>query len=396
MTTAKEPLSCRREDYSLPSDLHYLNCAYMAPLPKAVEEAGIAGLRRKRDPSKVEPQHFFEESDALRARFARLVNLADPRRVAIVPSVSYGIATVARNTPIERSQNVVILGEQFPSNVYAWRRRVSEADAELRTVPAPESDVDRAVAWNQAVLEAIDSSTAAVALPHFHWSYGTRYDLAAIGERAREQGAALIVDATQSIGAYPFDVAELRPDALICAGYKTLQGPYSIGFAYFGERYDDGEPLEETWAARRDSQNFAGLVDYEDDYQGGAVRYDVGERSNWILIPMMAAALDLVLDWQVERIRDYCRTLTEDLFVTVQEMGFGVEDPAWRAGHLFGLVPPAGTDVETVREELARRRVMVSVRGRAVRVAPSVYNDTRDVEALLEALQASSRAGAAP
>ena len=114
-----------------------------------------------------------------------------------------------------------------------------------------------------------------------HWTDGTRFDLAAIGARAREVGAALVVDGTQSVGALPFDVQQLRPDALVCATYKWLMGPYSLGFAYLGPRFDDGEPLEETWIGRRGSENFKELVDYQDDYQPGALRYDVGERSNF-------------------------------------------------------------------------------------------------------------------
>ena len=341
---------------------------------------------RKRDPSAIYPPDFFDESDRLRGLFARLIGADDPQRVAILPAVSYGVATAARNLPIASKQNLVLLGEQFPSNYYSWHRLCEDTGAELRAVPAPDLAEGRGAAWNEALLAAIDGDTAIVAVPHYHWSDGTRFDLVAVGERAREVGAALVVDGTQSVGAVPFDVAQVQPDALICAGYKTLFGPYSIGLGYYGARFDGGVPLEDTWMAREGSADFAGLVSYTDELQGGALRYDVGERSNWILVPMMMAALEQVLEWRPERVSQYCARLVDGLFEQVRELGFRVEDEEWRGSHLFGLRPPEGTGSERIKEALARRRVFVSVRGDAIRVAPSVYNDEADIEALRGAL----------
>ena len=89
-------LSCQRYRFQLPPHVHYLNCAYMAPLAREVEEAGLRGMARRRDPSKIVADDFFAETDALRERFARLIGSSDPQRVAIIPAVSYGIATAAR------------------------------------------------------------------------------------------------------------------------------------------------------------------------------------------------------------------------------------------------------------------------------------------------------------
>jgi len=381
-------LTCQRDEFSLPPGLHYLNCAYMAPLPRRVEEAGIAGVRRKRVPSSITPADFFAGSDRVRALFARLVGVAEAGRIAIVPSASYGLAVAARNSPIGAGRNVVVSHEQFPSNVHVWRSACRRCGGEVRVIESPVPGEGRGEAWNLALLEAIDGNTAVVALPHLHWTDGTRFDLERIGERAREVGAALIVDGTQSVGAHPFDVERIRPDALVCAGYKWLLGPYSLGLAYFGPRFDDGEPLEETWIGRGGSEDFRGLVQYRDDYRPGAARYDVGEPSNFALMPMLEASLGLVLEWGVASIGEYCAILTEPLAAGARALGFAVEDPAWRGAHLFGLRVPAGADVVALARTLQQRDVAVSVRGSSLRVAPHVYNDEGDIAALLEALNA--------
>ncbi|HET7462614.1 MAG TPA: aminotransferase class V-fold PLP-dependent enzyme [Longimicrobium sp.] len=384
-------LTCQRDLVHLPEGLHYLNCAYMGPLLKSVEEAGVAALRRRRDPTSITAPDFFTGADRARALFGELVN-APADRVSIVPSVSYAIATVAKNARLRRGTNVVVARGQFPSNVYSWRRMVDEGEtdgAELRVVDAPGQPERRGEAWNARILEAIDEGTALVALGNVHWADGTRFDLEAIGRRAREVGALLVVDGTQSVGALPFDVDAVRPDVLVCAGYKWLLGPYSLGLAYFGERFDDAAPLEETWLGRRGSEDFARLVDYQDEYQPGGARFDVGERSNFTLMPMLIAALEQVLAWGPRNVQDYCRALTGELIEAARELGCVIEDEPWRGAHLFGIRTPPSIDAARLQRELAARRVSVSLRGDAVRVAPNVYNTPEDAAALIDALRAA-------
>jgi selenocysteine lyase/cysteine desulfurase len=308
--------------------------------------------------------------------------------VAIQPGVSYGVATAARNLAAGRGGNIVLTHEQFPGNVYSWRRVAAETGAELRMVRPPDGP-GRGAAWNERMLDAIDSGTAVVAMPHVHWTDGTRFDLVAIGARCREVGAALVVDGTQSIGALGLDVAAVQPDALVCAAYKWLLGPYSLAFAYYGPRFDEGTPIEETWIARERSDDFQHLVDYEDTYRAGAVRYDAAERSNFFLLPIATASLELLLAWRPERIQEYCRQLTRELVDQAVSLGFAVEDEAWRAHHLFGLRMPAAVDLAELRQALASRNVSVSLRGSALRLSPNVYNDVRDMEALIEVLRAA-------
>jgi selenocysteine lyase/cysteine desulfurase len=221
-----------------------------------------------------------------------------------------------------------------------------------------------------------------VALAPVHWTDGTRFDLAAIGTRAHQHGAAFVIDGTQAIGALPFDLAETRADAVICAAYKWLLGPYSLAFGWFGPRYDTGTPLEEAWLARAGSDDFRNLVAYKEEYRPAAARYDVGGRSNFALMPMAIAALEQLLDWGVPAIQDYCRRLTADLFHTLPDAGFAADHEEGRAAHIFGLRAPQGLDNAALKAELDRRDIYVSLRGSAVRVSPNVYNTPEDVDAL--------------
>ena len=379
-------LTCQRGQFNIPAGLHYLNCAYMGPLPRVAEEAGVLGLRMKRDPSAILPHHFFDTSLELRELFSGLIGEVDPARISIGPGVSYSVAIAVKNLPLSSDQNVVLTYEQFPSNMHAWAKKAQDANADLRVVGPPDT-IHRGASWNEEILTAIDSATAVVSLPTVHWTDGTIFDLVEIGRRCRDVGAALVVDGTQSVGALPFDVNVVRPDVLMCSGYKWLLGPYSVGLTYFGPSFDDGEPLEETWIGREGSEDFEHLVDYKAGYQPGAIRYDVAQRSNFALLPVAVASLRLITKWSPGRIQAYCMGLTGNLFEEVEELGFRVEDARWRSAHLFGLRMPKGLELVELQQALKARGVSASLRGSALRVSPNVYNDAADVSALLEGLR---------
>jgi selenocysteine lyase/cysteine desulfurase len=280
---------------------------------------------------------------------------------------------------------VVIAGEQFPSNVYPWMSATEEQGGELIIVEPPIAYENRGKKWNEDILNAINENTAVVAISHAHWADGTRFDLKAIRNATNEVGALLIIDGTQSIGAFPFDLEDIKPDALICAGYKWMLGPYGIGMAYYGEYFDDGKPIEENWINRLHSEDFAGLVEYESQYQPGALKYEVGEHSNFILVPMMLEALKQINDWEPGRIQSYCEKITREPLERLRESGFWVEEPGYRTAHLFGIRHKE-MPLNKVKEALSERKVYVSYRGSSIRVAPYIHNTKEDIDVLVDTL----------
>lgn len=351
----------------------------MSPLLKTVETAGIAGVQRKANPASLVSNDFFDETEELRALFAQLVHTTADR-VAFVPAVSYGIAIASHSLQLRQGQNVVIPGEEFPSNVYAWMSQCSRNGASLCIVERPDTPED----WNTRLLEAIDQDTAVIALSTVHWTNGMPFDVEQIGQRAREVGAVFIVDGTQSIGAVPFDCERVQPDILVCAGYKWLLGPYQYSCAVVGDRFLEAEPFEHNWMSRKNSQDFSRLINYQSEFQPGARRFDAGERSNFILVPMLKAALQQLLTWGVENIRDYCAGLSAGLTRALANSPYTLAPGS--SAHLFGVRVPDAERIPALLDELRRRQVYVSQRGTSIRVSPHVYNRPEDINALAEAL----------
>ena len=379
-------MNCQKHLFNLDPEVTYLNCAYMSPLMKTVEQAGIEGVLRKQQPNKVTGEDFFSETNELRQEYAKLVNCSDPNRIVVIPSVSYGFANVAKNLKLNPGDEILVVGEQFPSNVYPWRRLVQDSGAKIVTVSGPKVTTGRGKLWNEQILEAINPKTRLVATGNIHWADGTLFDMKAIRAKTNEVGAWMVIDGTQSIGAVPFDIGEIQPDALIAAGYKSLMGPYSIGLAYYGPALDDGVPVEENWINRFESENFANLVNYNDAYQPGALRYEVGEHSNFILVPMMLEAVRVLNSWGVENVKTYCDNLVDVYIKQLRDSGFVIEELNYRASNLFGIRLGEGMSMDSIKARLQEANIFVSYRGDSIRVSPNVYNDAADMEKLVEVL----------
>ena len=369
----------QRHLFDLPEDVAYLNCAYMAPLMHSVVEAGLRGVRRKARPWEIAAPDFFSEPALARSLFARIVN-ARAEDVAVVPSASYGISVAARNLPLGAGETIVLLADQFPSNLYAWRAAAAGAGAEIVAVDAPDGDL------TTAVLAAIDERTAVAALPHCRWTDGALLDLEAIGERMRAAGGALVLDLTQSAGALPIDVTKIRPAFAVSACYKWLMGPYTLGFLYAHPDHQDGKPIEYGWSPRAGSEDFARLVDYRDAFAPGARRYDMGEMSSFHLMPMAIAALEQTLAWGVGNIAATLSARTAAIADRARAIGLDSQPAHLRAGHFLGLRFAAGVP-SGLLDALAREKVHVSVRGSSMRVTPHLYNTDADVERLFAALE---------
>ncbi len=372
-------IACQRELFQIPGDIAYFNCAFTAPLLRSAAEAGKAALASKSAPWTITSGHFFATIEQNRRLFAALIGCSADS-VAIIPAVSYGIALAARNLPVRKGQTILLLQDQFPSHVYSWRLKAGRAGAALKTVRRP-SDSN----WTAAVIDAIDDRTAIAALPNCHWTDGTLLDLVKIGERCRRVGAALVVDGTQSLGAMPFSTAAVQPDFLVTTAHKWLLGPYSFGFCYVAPDRQQGEPLEENWLNRAGSEDFARLIDYRDEYQPGARRYDMGAASNFTLAPIAAAALAQILAWGVDNIAATLRATTGRIAERAVKIGFQVTSAGVRAPHMLGISIPSGLP-QGLPSKLARDTVFVSVRGDAIRIAPHLFTTEQDLERLFAAL----------
>jgi selenocysteine lyase/cysteine desulfurase len=372
------PLPVQRELFDIPDDVAYFNCASLAPQLRAAGEAAAAALARRARPWLIRGDDWFTEAEERRALFARLAGV-DADGVALVPATSYGLAVAAANLSARPGQRVLVLADDYPSNYYTWQRFARRTGAALATVDRRDGQT-----WAESVLGALDERTAVAAVLATHWTDGGSVDLEAIGSRAREVGAALVVDASQALGAMPLDLAAIQPDYLVTVGYKWLLGPFALGYLYVAERHRDGVPLEENWISRRNSQDFAALVDYQDSYQPGARRFDVGQRTHFETTPMATVALRQLLNWEVQRIATTLRQRTARIEAEVAALGLSLTSRD-RGPHMLGISLPDPAR-QRVAAALTEAGVFAAVRGSSLRVSPHLWTTDQDIDRLVGAL----------
>jgi len=231
----------------------------------------------------------------------------------------------------------------------------------------------------------VDERVTIASVPNVHWTNGALVDLQRVALALREAGSAFIIDASQSLGAMPLDVAALRPEAMVAVGYKWLLGPFSLGYLYLDPGLHNGEPLEENWILRAGSDDFSALSDYQDEYLPGARRFDVGQRTNFQLTPMALAAIQQLLDWTVPRVAATLQARTDEIAARAEGLGLTAPPSDARAPHMLGLeLPPAAA--RRVVAALTESKVIASVRGPSLRISPHLHNNQEDVDRLLDAV----------
>jgi selenocysteine lyase/cysteine desulfurase len=373
-------LADQRAQFEIDDEVAYLNTASLSPLLRSVRAAGEAALVQRGRPWTITADHWFSDVERLRSSIARLIN-GSPEGVALVPASSYGLSVAARNLHAGPGDRVLVLGQEFPSSYYTWRRFAARTGSDLVEV-----DRQPGQRWTDAVLAALDERTAVVVVPNVHWTNGAWVDLHAVKVRAGDVGAALVVDASQSLGAVPLDIESLRPDFVVSVGYKWQLGAVGVSYLYVDERHRSGEPLEENWALRVGADDFAALVDYQDEYQPGARRFDMGQRPSFGLVPMAIAAIDQLLAWGVPDIAEALGRVTDEIAERARALGLAPPARDERGPHILGLeLPPDAMD--RVAGALARNGVVVSVRGRSLRIAPHLHTSTADIDRLVDALR---------
>ncbi|MCC6467702.1 MAG: aminotransferase class V-fold PLP-dependent enzyme [Alphaproteobacteria bacterium] len=375
-------LPSQRDQFDIPRDICYLNAASWSPLPLATQEAGRAAVGRKGQPWKIDPGFAGEQHERARKAAARLIN-AEPEDVALISSVSYGVATAAKCLSVPKGARVLLLQDDHSSPALEWMTRAPAEGYATETVAQP-ADGD----WTSAVLAAIDRKGAApvalASISSLHWSDGGGIDLDRVAAALRKQGAALLVDGTQGVGAVPFDVRSLDPDFLVFPTYKWTLGPYGRAFIYIAKRRQDGQPLEQTGFGRRSVAAERAPPYLKDTaYVDGARRFDMGERDHFISLEMAAIGMEMVDRWGADAIARRLRMLTDRLADGLRNSGVLMLDDKYRVPHILSLAFPKGMPADLV-QRLAKDKVYAAPRLGRLRISPHVYNDEEDVDRFIE------------
>jgi selenocysteine lyase/cysteine desulfurase len=376
-------LASQRALFEMPRDICYLNSASYSPLPLQTLEAGRAAVGRKGTPWIIDAAFAHQQHERARTAAARLI-AADPADIALIPSISYGVASAAKVLTIGRGTRVIVLQDDHSSPVLEWQTRADAQGFTVETVNRPD-DGD----WTSAVLAAIERSGAPsvslASISSVHWSDGGLIDIEKVGAALRQRGATFLVDATQSAGVLALDVTRLDPDFVIFPTYKWLLGPYARAFLYIAKRHQEGIPLEQTSGGRRNVRAENEVYFKDLGYVPDARRFDMGERDHFISLEMASIGIEMMAEWGAKAIAQRLDMLTERIAKGVRGFGFAVPARHLRAPHILSLSFAEGIPTGLI-EGLASEDIYVAARLGRMRVSPHVFNDEEDADRFVAAV----------
>jgi selenocysteine lyase/cysteine desulfurase len=207
-----------------------------------------------------------------------------------------------------------------------------------------------------------------------------------IRDALRRHGAALLVDATHSVGVITTDVKTLDPDFLIFPTYKWVLGPYGRAFVYVAKRHQDGVPLEQTAFGRRDVRAENPVYFADARYLPDARRYDMGERDHFISMEMAAIGMEMMAAWGADAVVKRLSALTRRMSDGLAGLDVRVPDARFRAPHIMSL-GFSGDVLGSLIPGLAKEQIYVASRLGRMRVSPHVYNDEADVDRFVAAMK---------
>jgi cysteine desulfurase/selenocysteine lyase len=369
-----------RQDFQSFAPTVYLDCAYQGPFPRITEERVQQAIQTKCHPDRLNSGEYFELPERVRNRFARLLG-AEASEIALTNSATHGIGVVAGGLNLKAGDEVIVTSRNFPSNLFTWLH-LRRLGVRVHVVKPASHHVTL-----DEVAPLLNSHTRVLAVDWVSYTSGAKIDLAAFAELAHRQGALLVVDGTQGVGAVPLNVRDIPVDVLAVAAYKWLLGPYGTGFAYL--RMDVQSRLDLpviNWLAVEGSEDFDALPTDEFTLPHAAKIFDVPETSNFINLSALEASLEYIERAGIATVKEHCSHLLDRLGEGLERRGYRLSEAA-RPEHrstILGFQAESLEAIAGLHRKLRANHVAVSLRHGMIRVSPYLYNSEADIDRLLE------------
>ncbi len=371
----------RKEWFEI-EDAVYLNTAMQSAMPKVAVRAVLEAVEGKKFPHRMSQVAHFEVPMRVRAAIAELVG-AQPDEIALTTGASSGLAALAYGLAWKAGDEIVTAAGEFPLQYSTWRPMEAREGATLKIVKASGRFVSA-----EDLIAALTPKTRLVSVSMVRFDDGSLLDVAKLGAACHEQGALLLVDASQCCGAIPLNVNTLGADFVTCAAYKWLLGPYGTGFFWASPAVTKTlRPGPFYWQSIDGMDNHhSGSLNLADAKPAaGSRRWDSAETASYFNLAALEASLKLVAQIGVAAVAEHTRGLIDYMYARLPKDRCVVTSPfdARLRGPYGCFAARSLEKTAAMYEALTEARVMVSLREGNIRVSPYVFNTETDMDRLI-------------
>lgn len=361
----------------------YLNVANQGPLPLVAARAAQGAIESKKLPYKITDNLYFDIPDRIRKNLAQLIS-AEADEIAITSGASAGLSIVAAGIEWQPGDEVLVGRGEFPAHVAAWLPYMKAGKLKVRTI-APRERFITAEDYERE----IGPRTKLVSASLVRFDDGAMLDAKRVAQACHAAKALLVIDASQCSGAIPLSMRELGADFVTSSGYKWLLGPYGTGFFWASPEWMNRFPCGPFyWQALDGARNFHFLPLDELKAAPGARRWDSAETGNFINLSAWDASLELLVKIGTQAIAKHNAGLVGGLIERLPRDRFVLASPSEseRRGPYVCVSARNPERNAEICEKLREVQIIVSLREKALRISPYLYNTTQEIDRLVKML----------
>jgi selenocysteine lyase/cysteine desulfurase len=373
-----------RGDFAIPSDLTYLDSAFIHPVPVAAANAVRSYLETRtfREPRRRSGDALAAE---VKAEFAALIN-AQPGEISLVQSTSVAENLVVNGLGIPGGRGTVVTDALHFDGSLVLYGELAKRGLGLTIVRPRDWRIELA-----DIERAIDRDTRLVAVSLVSWYNGFQHDLEAVCELAHAKGAYVYADIIQAAGTTPIDVRQTGVDFCACSTFKWLMGDFGLGFLYVREEHLD-RVVRRTQIGYQEADEVLHYLPSDPPadtpvtwafHPDAGGHFEVGTYGQGA-VNALAVSLPYLRRLGVERIQAHRQPMLRRLHQEMPRLGFTPITPGGTPSALIAFTLPGAE--RRFAERLRAAKVSVSLYGDRIRISPSIFNDERDIEHLLDAL----------
>jgi len=369
-------MNAYREHFPIFKNTVYINSCSYAALSVEVEAAFLKYLKDRHEVG-ADWIEWCDRLERVRALFAELLN-ANTDEIAVTTSASASLSAISSSLNLTgKRKKIVTTDLAFPTEAHAWHA-LKKHGAEVVHVKETDGMIDL-----DDLEKIVDENTLLVAVPLVCYRNGALADIPAIRDVARKNGAMILVDAYQGVGAVPIDAKEWDVDFIVGGSLKYLLSTAGVGFLFVrNDLISKSQPTQTGWFAQEDIH---AMLIHDNIPANNARRFEQGTPSVPNLYAV-EAGLNLILEIGLKNIRRHVAELNERLKSGINDIGGKLMSPKDPEKH-GAMITVASTDEYALVAALAERNIVVSCRDGNLRISAHFYNNDADIDAVITALK---------